>query len=242
MSAPRAADGGLIDRQRRHACRCWQPKARSLCRAHGEWVSIGMETQVYFISLPRCKGESAWETQREREMERERPPQSLCSQLWWRPTQALESSANGFLMPANSRGIYWDGWRVMVKDGRDGERMRVTTMFGREVPADHYCNTTPLSADSSAVWGSCCYRSQLLKLRSFLCLQPHLSWSRLHIFLEVLLFFPRLTQMKSQLCGNHRRNCLYCSTIYRWMSSWLLIMHSLKFNLYAVEECRPKQA
>lgn len=42
----------------------------------------------------------------ERETEREaRPPQSLCSQLWWRPTQALESSVNGFLMPANSRGI-----------------------------------------------------------------------------------------------------------------------------------------
>ena len=106
VSTPRAADRGLTDRRHRHACHCWQPNARSLWEAHGERVSIGMETQVYFISLPKCKGESAWETQRKRDRERQaRPPQSLCSQLWWRPTQALENSANGFLMPANSRGI-----------------------------------------------------------------------------------------------------------------------------------------
>lgn len=72
VSTPQAVDRGLTDRRRRRACHCWQPKARSLWEAHGEWVSIGMETQVYFISLPKCKGESAWEPQRKRDRERRR--------------------------------------------------------------------------------------------------------------------------------------------------------------------------
>ena len=43
---------------------------------------------------------------------------------------------------------------------------------------------------------------------------------------EGLLFFLKLTQIKSQLCGNHWCNCLYCSAIYRWMSSWLPITYT----------------
>lgn len=70
VSTPQAADRSLTDRLCRHACHCWQPKARSLRKAHGERVSIGMEMQVYFISLPKCKGESAWETRRKRDRER----------------------------------------------------------------------------------------------------------------------------------------------------------------------------
>lgn len=34
--------------------------------------------------------------------------------------------------------------------GRDGERMRVTTMFGHEVPADRRCNTAALTIFCSA--------------------------------------------------------------------------------------------
>lgn len=42
----------------------------------------------------------------------------------------------------------------MVKDGREGERMRVTTTF--VVPADHCCNAAALATDPSAAWASCC--------------------------------------------------------------------------------------
>lgn len=73
VSTPRAADRSLIDRRCRRARHRWQPKARSLWKsAKRKKMSIGMETQVYFICLPKCKGESAWETHmRERDGERQ---------------------------------------------------------------------------------------------------------------------------------------------------------------------------
>lgn len=37
-----------------------------------------------------------------------------------------------------------------MKDGRDGERMSVTTAFGCEVPADHYCSKAALATGSTA--------------------------------------------------------------------------------------------
>lgn len=80
-----------------------------------------------------------------------------------------------------------------------------------------------------------------LTLWSFLWLQPHLSWSCL-IFFEVLVFCLRLTQMTFQLCGNHRHNCQWCSSIYRCLFS-RLVMHSVRLNLseYAVDKCCPMQ-
>jgi len=75
VSVPGAADTNLTDVLFKTACHCCQPRARSLWKAHRGRVSIGMETQVYFISLPKCKGESAQETKRKgvRKRGRERP-------------------------------------------------------------------------------------------------------------------------------------------------------------------------
>ncbi len=237
VSAPEAADRRLTDRQCRHACHCWQPKVRSLWKARreNEWALEWKPKSM----LSACQNAKGRMHERKRDTEREaRPPQSLCSRLWWRPTQALVSGANGFLMPANSRGIYWDeGW----KNRRGGERMRVTTMFGRGGPGWPLLQQPlpSLQTQAQSVFMQLVIAD--LKLWSFPCLQPHLSWSCLHIFLEVWLFFLRLTQMKSHLCGNHMRNCLYCSAIYRWMSSWLVITHSLKLDYYAVKKRCPIQ-
>lgn len=98
--------------------------------------------------------------------------------------------------------------------------------------------TTLLPSRYAPVWVAWRYWSGFFKPWSSLWLQPRLSWLCLSVFLEVLLFCPRLTQIKSQLQGNHGRNCLYRSAVHRWMPSWLQIIHPLKFKWYAVEESK----
>lgn len=81
-----ASGWGPTDRRCSHMRRCWHPKVRCLWEAPREQMSIGMETQVYFFDLPKCRGESAWETERRRD----RPGHfkaSVCSSDDSRPKQ-----------------------------------------------------------------------------------------------------------------------------------------------------------
>lgn len=71
VSVPGAADRSLTDMRCRHARHCWQSKARSLWKAHGERVSVGMETQGYFIRCQNAKGRTH-ERHRGRELEKDR--------------------------------------------------------------------------------------------------------------------------------------------------------------------------
>lgn len=125
------------------------------------------------------------------------------------------------------------------------EKGWVTTMFGQEVPADHCCSAAAQSLYScrTQVHPVLCAISDhrfnivvfSLTPTSFILVMPH-------IFLEVLVFCLRLTQMTFQLCGNHRHNCQWWSSIYRCLFS-RLIMHSVRLNLseYAVDKCCPMQ-
>lgn len=127
----------------------------------------------------------------------------------------------------------WEGWRKDEWRQCLDKRSLLTTVGALQ---EHCCpNYGPCTAAGlKFTLGFVLLVITALISWSFLCVQTHLSWSCLSIFLEVLVFCLRPTQMTSQLCGNHRRNCQWCFTIYRRLPGYALSQIELE-SIYCWE-------
>lgn len=110
------------------------------------------------------------------------------------------------------------GWmKGYVKDGRDGEKMRVTTVFGHEVPADHYCHAAALATGLRHSLGFMLQKSHFWSCGLFSDPNPI-------YFGRVLVFF--------------LRSCYFAWDWHKWSLNYVEITGVIAFiTLLSIDEC-----